>query len=334
MKSKTPRLTQKIAAPSVLAPQTICGRIISGTPAYYPQADDVFLHRILPERLPLGPRALPGGAQPVTGNKAQMTSSRLIHSYRYQTGKWKTVDAEIIVETPVALTINGTAWLTFMCTPVALEALTVGFLYNEGVISNREEVSDVHVCEHGDNVDVWLTHEAEQPKHWRRTSGCTGGITAADLMPAMPPIGNDFTLTADTVTRLIGQLLEAQDLYKSAGGVHTSALSDGEKIIISAEDIGRPNTLDRIAGRCLLENIWPEHRILLTTGRISSEMLQKAARLCAAAVISRTAPSSLSIEMAERHGITLIGYARQRQFNVYSHPQGVAVVKRQSPSAH
>ena len=91
--------------------------------------------------------------------------------------------------------------------------------------------------------------------------------------------------------------------------------------MLSAEDIGRHNTLDKIAGLCMLRNIWPDQRIIITTGRISSEMLQKAARLRAPILISRTSPSSLSIEMAERYGITLVGYARRQRFNVYSHPQ-------------
>ena len=89
------------------------------------------------------------------------------------------------------------------------------------------------------------------------------------------------------------------------------------------EDIGRHNTLDKIAGRCLIENIHLTNKILLTTGRISSEMLQKAARLKAAILVSRTSPSSLSIALANQVGITLIGYARRNGFNVYSHPQRV-----------
>jgi FdhD protein len=120
-------------------------------------------------------------------------------------------------------------------------------------------------------------------------------------------------------------LFESQDLYRETGGVHTSALSDGEKVLLSAEDIGRHNTLDKIAGLCLMDNVWPVTRILITTGRISSEMLQKAARLQAPILISRTSPSSLSIEMAERYGITLIGYARTNRFNVYSGGQRVGL---------
>ena len=81
-----------------------------------------------------------------------------IHYERYEFQKWEPFDAATIVETPVSLTINGTAWLSFMCTPVDLEALAVGFLYNEGVIASMKEVADVRLCEHGDNVDVWLDH--------------------------------------------------------------------------------------------------------------------------------------------------------------------------------
>ena len=214
-----------------------------------------------------------------------------------------------------------------MCTPVNLEALAVGFLYNEGIIEKMDEVEDARVCEHGDNVDVWLTHSAEQPTSWRRTSGCTGGVTAVDLLtkPDVSLSGSSFRVDPDAIGRLIELLLESQSLYRETGGVHTSALSDGEKILLSAEDIGRHNTLDKIAGLCLMKNIWPENRILITTGRISSEMLQKSARLNAPILISRTSPSSLSIEMAKRYGITLIGYARKHRFNVYSNSHRVGI---------
>jgi len=140
-------------------------------------------------------------------------------------------------------------------------------------------------------------------------------------MLAKPDIffdGDMVSFPPETIGYLVEQLFESQELYRETGGVHTSALSDGEKIILSAEDIGRHNTLDKIAGLCVMNNIFPKTRILITTGRISSEMLQKAARMNVPILISRTSPSSLSIEMAERYGITLIGYARKHRFNVYS----------------
>ena len=111
-----------------------------------------------------------------------LTPRKEIQYERYEFKKWEHFDAETIVETPVSLTVNGRVWLTFMCTPVHLEALCVGFLYNEGIIETMDEVEDARICEHGDNVDVWLNHSVEQPASWRRTSGCTGGVTAVDLL--------------------------------------------------------------------------------------------------------------------------------------------------------
>ncbi len=257
-----------------------------------------------------------------------MATDNRIHVYRYENGVSRQTETGVLREAPIALTVNNEAWLTFMCTPLNLEALAIGFLYNEGVISSRAEVAEARLCEHGDNVDVWLTHEAAQPTHWKRTSGCTGGVTAVEQVAdgggqRAEGGGRRVEYTPEQICRLSDMLLSSQELYRETGGVHTSALSDGEKILIAAEDIGRHNTLDKIAGRCLMENIWPDERILLTTGRISSEMLQKAARLGASVLISRTSPSSLSIEMAEAWDVTLIGYARRDRFNVYAHEERI-----------
>ncbi len=97
---------------------------------------------------------------------------------RFTAGEFQSAETEVIVETPVSLSVNGSPWLTFMCTPVNLEAMAVGFLYNEGVIESIEDVADVRLCEHGDNLDVWLKFEVERPDFSRRTSGCTGGVTS------------------------------------------------------------------------------------------------------------------------------------------------------------
>ncbi len=254
-----------------------------------------------------------------------ISPQKVIHYERYEFKKWKPFDAETIVEAPVSLTVNGKVWLTFMCTPVNLEAMAVGFLYNEGIIESMQEVEDVRVCEHGDNVDVWLNRSVEQPQSWRRTSGCTGGVTAVDALARVDISfdGEHPKIQPEVIGQLVVSLFESQELYRETGGVHTSALSDGVKIVFAAEDIGRHNTLDKLAGLCLMENVWLQTRILITTGRISSEMLQKAARIQAPILISRTSPSSLSIEMAERYGVTLIGYARRDRFNVYSNSQRI-----------
>ena len=255
-----------------------------------------------------------------------------IQYFQIDSTESKPIDASTIVETPVSLTVNGEAWVSFMCTPVLLEAMAVGFLFNEGVIDSMDEVVEVRLCEHGDNVDVWLNHAVEKPTEWTRTSGCSGGMTAVDSItrPRAAASPNGFVLPASGISHLVEMLFDAQDLYRETGGVHTSALTDGERILLSAEDIGRHNTLDKIAGMCLMQNIWPNRRILITTGRISSEMLQKAVRLGASILISRTSPSSLSIELAEKWGITLIGYARRNRFNLYAHGERIL----QLPNGH
>ncbi len=253
---------------------------------------------------------------------------------RYRNDKIEEITALLPVETPVSLTVNGKFWLNFMCTPLQLEALAVGFLFNEGIIKDFSEVADVRVCRNGENVDIWLNHVAEKPEKWTRTSGCTGGMTSIDtradastrLSTGFEPARhqNGTMLDPKQIPVLLKMLDENQTLYRETGGVHTSLLTDGKKSLVSAEDIGRHNTLDKIAGMMLMNGIKPKTRILLTTGRVSSEMMQKAARIGASVVISRTSPSSLAVEIAEDEGITLIGYAKRHRFNVYTHKERIA----------
>lgn len=236
---------------------------------------------------------------------------------------------EVIIEAPVSLTVNGEIWLNFMCTPMDLEAMAVGFLYNEGLIDTFDEIASVRVCPGNDNVDVWINHSVKKPDYWNRTSGCTGGITSINTKDEekkpISYIDEDCLLYPQDVHNLIRKLFESQNLYKSAGGVHTSALSDGKNILFNAEDIGRHNTLDKLAGKRLLSKMSIGTPICLTTGRISSEMIQKAIRMNSAIVISRTSPSSLSVEIAEQSGITMIGYVRRDRFTVYTHKERILI---------
>jgi FdhD protein len=250
--------------------------------------------------------------------------SRTITQVVYSEGKLHQTKSAVIVETPITLTVNGEVWLSTLCTPVHVEAMAVGFLFNEGIITDLSAVASVRVCPQGDNIDVWLTFSVEKPRQWTRTSGCSGGVTGVGIPKKEQVLfANGGMLTPAQINQIMAEFYRVQKLYHHTGGVHTSALSDGREIILVAEDIGRHNTLDKLAGRCLLENISPARRILLTTGRISSEMLQKAARIKAPIVISRTSPSSRSIDMAHELGITLIGYARVEKFTIYTHPHRI-----------
>jgi FdhD protein len=234
-----------------------------------------------------------------------------------------TIDDGVITEQSVSLTVNGKLWLSFMCTPIDLEELAAGFLFNENIISHREEILDIYVCEHKDNVDIWLNKHVEEPRNWRRTSGCTGGFTSAVLEEVQPIGSNQLVLSPGKILELVKHLFESQEVYRQTGGVHSSGLADSEKVLFQLEDVGRHNTLDKIAGKILLEKMDVFPRVIISTGRISSEMLQKAARLQTEVVISRTSPTSMSIDLANRLGITIIGYARGHRFSVYSHPERV-----------
>lgn len=252
------------------------------------------------------------------------TAVQPVRFIEYRNGTTSLVEeGKVISEASVSLTVNGSLWLSWMCTPLELEDLAVGFLFNEGIIETIREVEIVRPCDNGQNVDVWLNHPAEKPLTWRKTSGCSGGMTSEEAHNRTRALPNGDMIPAEKLLVWMEQLFESQQLYRQTRGVHCSLLTDGEKVIALAEDIGRHNTLDKIAGKLLRQSLAPRRRILLTTGRISSEMLQKATRIGASILISRTSPTSLSIQLAERYGITLIGYARRNQFNLYTHPQRI-----------
>ena len=130
-------------------------------------------------------------------------ANQAITYFQVDANRCKRIHAEIIVETPVSLTVNGEVWLSFMCSPVDLEAMAIGFLFNEGMIQSIDEVASVRLCPAGDNVDVWLYHEVKKPDAWRRSSGCTGGVTAVEEEPRLSdPLGGQWN-TIINLHRLI-----------------------------------------------------------------------------------------------------------------------------------
>jgi FdhD protein len=238
----------------------------------------------------------------------------------------KMVLSNVIMEAPVDISINSKYWLTLMCTPTNLEELASGFIYNEGIINSRDEIKLIDICENETSIDIWLNHSVEIPEKWQRTSGCTGGSTSVspENLPKLDP--PEIQISSSAITAVTKQLLENQDLYSISGGVHSSALSDGEKLLVVMEDIGRHNTLDKIAGWFISNKGNSQNRILLTTGRISSEMLQKSLRIGASIVVSRTSPSSLAIKFAQESGVCLIGYARNNKFRTYTHDEYIRFI--------
>jgi FdhD protein len=247
-----------------------------------------------------------------------VTASRSLIYSRYTTDGMTTMEREVVQEAPVTVYVNETEWITFLCTPQNLKYLVLGFLYLEGIIGGLDEVVLLRVCDEEEMIEVRLTHDVELPTRRVLTSGCGGGTTFADLTVQTNQIDSTLRVTPSQILGLMRQLYRQAELYRATGGVHTSALSDGEKLLVVASDVGRHNTLDKMQGQCLLEGMDTKDRILLTTGRLSAEMLNKAARMQVPVLASRTSPTDLAVELAQAWGITLVGYARGEQMHVYS----------------
>jgi FdhD protein len=227
------------------------------------------------------------------------------------------------VEAEVMLSVNGEDWLSFRCSPENIEALAVGFLFNSAFLESAEAVASVTLCDGQQNVDVWLHHAVKKPEHWSRTSGCQGGAIQSGPEQGLTRVeAKEIAISAlfDVVEAFLSILVQKD---RSQNGVHTSALFDREETILVSNDIGRHNTLDKIAGECLLKQIRLREPVLITTGRISSEMIYKAARMNVPFVLSLHSTSSMAIEAAESLGITLAGHARRAQLEIYSHPERI-----------
>lgn len=240
-------------------------------------------------------------------------------------GTYEAVDASIIHEDLVSIYVNGREVATVMCSPREQEALALGFLANEGVIDTLDEVAVSRVCHSGGCVDVWLTHaDRGGARRLILTAGCGGGVTFDDLSETHPPLpADEVFVPVGHLWTLMDELYEHAELYSEARGVHTAAFSPGQHVVLAAEDIGRHNTLDKIRGKALQQGIETRGGVLLTTGRVSSEMINKARSMGIPIVCSRTSPTSLSVRLAAEWNITLVGYLRRNSLNVYTHPRRV-----------
>jgi len=249
------------------------------------------------------------------------------HVYHFSAGKFSQKKIHVVAEMPFSIRVNGRELATMMCTPVKLRELTLGFLAFERFIDSIDDVKSIEVDEEEGEAHVELNKPLIQIERRVFTSGCGGGITFHLDIHDYPPIRTSRVLDPLTIPGLIEKLTAAAVLYRQSRGIHTAALSDGEELIAVAEDVGRHNALDKLRGETLEKRIDTRDLILVGTGRISSEMLRKAARMNVPFVVSRTSPTSLSIAVAKRLGITLVGYARPGRFTVYSHPENLALPK-------
>lgn len=223
-----------------------------------------------------------------------------------------------------------------MRTPGDDEELAVGFLYTEGLIGSPEDV--VSTQEWGPTggdrpcnvVRVRLAGRFDASslrRNFLATSSCgvCGKATLAQLAIRCPPVGPGLVVGRSVLVGLPGALREAQRVFDRTGGLHAAGLFDAEgKLLALREDVGRHNAVDKLVGRMLLDGQVPQAgRILMVSGRTSFEIVQKAAVAGVPLVCAVSAPSSLAVAVAERLGVTLVGFLRGPGFNVYAHPERI-----------
>jgi FdhD protein len=238
---------------------------------------------------------------------------------RYSEAGWVTTRGHAPLERELIVYVNLKHLVTILCTPTKMNCLVLGFLYSERIISDMGDVLMMRVCDEESEVDVRLTNpDFELPTRRTLTSGCGGGATFTTFGQM---VDSDLVVTPTEILSQMKLLLEHEHLYHLSGGVHTSALSDTKDLLVVTEDIGRHNTLDKIQGECLLRGVETQDRVILTTGRVSSEMLRKAARMQVPVLVSRHTPTGTAISLARDLGIALVGQARGNRLSVYSHPE-------------
>ena len=254
-----------------------------------------------------------------------------------KTDKQHTTEARdcVAAEVPLEVRLHGEPFSVIMRTPGADRDLCVGFLFTEGVLRGAGDIARIEDGDAPNVVNVTLTPDRAaivpellgQRRQVAMNSSCgmCGRRTLESLHIDGPPLASRWTITGDTIRDLPARLREAQSVFAETGGLHAAGLFDtGGHLQLSAEDVGRHNAVDKLLGRSLCAGRLPlQDSLLAVSGRTSFEIVQKAYLGGLALVAAVSAPSSLAIELAQRGGITLLGFVRGERFNIYAHPERV-----------
>jgi FdhD protein len=242
-------------------------------------------------------------------------------------------------EFPLTILLNGEQLVTVLCSPGDLEALAIGFLFAEGLVRAKEEIAGLTLDAERGIVRIRTAVDRSRGGElfMKRvlTTGCGRGMafySYADL-DRKRKVLSDLRVTPAQILTLSRRFQGASALYGATHGVHSAALCDGIGILVFAEDIGRHNAVDKVLGRCLIDGISVADRILVTSGRISSEILFKTAGSGIPVLISKSAPTDMGVDLAQELGITLIGFVRGGRMNVYAGSERITLPGQETHAA-
>ncbi|WP_462409017.1 formate dehydrogenase accessory sulfurtransferase FdhD [Neobacillus sp. Marseille-QA0830] len=256
-----------------------------------------------------------------------MKSTTIIRTItRYSHGNITEQEDSIVTEQPITIKLNQNEFATLVCTPEYMEDMVIGFLASEGVIRGIEDIDDIWIQTKEGFAHVktnYLNHFYEKFHSKRYITSCCGKSRQGFVFfndARMSHYFNDVNvkLTYEECFRLMDEMQTSSSVFLKTGGVHNAALCNKDGMILSRVDIGRHNALDKIYGYCLRNQISLKDKVLVFSGRISSEILTKVAKIGCEVVLSKSAPTDLALELAEELGITTVGFIRNNSFNVYT----------------
>lgn len=240
---------------------------------------------------------------------------------QYEKGTLSEIPSDMPAEFPLRLTVNGREIATLVSSPHELRFLVAGFLLTQGFVSETGDFLTMGVCDDSGEANVRIRGEIPERLKPVLTSGCGTGIAFsfnAGKPKSAPP---DASFSPEAVFSMMREMARLSVRYGRHGGIHSAAVSDGSRILLHAEDLGRHNTIDRLAGQALLSGVDLNGCLLLTSGRVSTEMAAKAASFGVALIASRTSPTDMAVRICREAGIGLVGYVRSESFRIAACPE-------------
>ena len=233
-------------------------------------------------------------------------------------------DFNLSDEVPVSIFVNGECMATLMCTPEDLQDLALGHLLNAGLISGKTDITGCSVCKAEKEVYVSLNKVVEKGTRFSDviTTACGQGTDYLEVLDEMAPLDSDHEVTTFEIRQSFVRMIKESKKYIRHGGVHSSALVT-RSTFITREDVARHNSHDKVTGRGLLENVDFKESMIITTGRISADMVFKARNAGVPIICSLSNPTLLAVQIAERFGITVIGRSMGKDMTVYTRDERI-----------